>query len=132
MKPAGLDKSKGVITAVYGKDPTDPRWKDDPGFKEWDAFVANICRRTDLNRRQRVLRLRTSRSMVQVLKQCGNDLSRDNIMRQALSLKDFATADAAARHNDQHLADQLVPIRQFPLQRFNGENWELFGDVLMG
>ena len=67
--------------------------------------------------------------MVQVLKQCGNDLSRENVMRQAANLKDLGVADAAAGHQDQHLADNFSPIRQEALASFNGESWEQFGEL---
>ena len=89
MKPAGLDKSKGVITAVYGKDPTDARWKDDPGFKWIADFIAKYMSAQRSDDANAVYGFGASATMVQVLKQCGNDLSRENVMRQAANLKDL-------------------------------------------
>ena len=109
MKPAGLDKSKGVITAVYGKDPTDARWKDTPGFKEYSAFIAKYMSPNDLIDSNAVYGFGTGATMVQVLKQCGNDLSRENVMKQAANLKDLELPMTAAGHQDQHLARQFQP-----------------------
>jgi branched-chain amino acid transport system substrate-binding protein len=79
MRPAGLDKSKGVITAAYGKDPNDPRWKDDPGVKEWEAFAAKYLSAIDFKDQFAFYGYHVAIVMVHVLKQCGDDLSRDNI-----------------------------------------------------
>ena len=89
LKPAGLEKSKGVISGVYGKDPTDARWKDDPGFKEYAAFMAKYMSPNDLIDFNAVYGFGVAATMIQALKQCGNDLSRENIMRQAANLKDL-------------------------------------------
>src|SRR5580700_1300945 len=89
LKPAGLDKSKDLITAYYGKDPTDARWKDDPGMKEWAAFVGKYMSPTELKDANAGYAFGAAATMVQVLKQCGADLSRENIMRQAANLKDL-------------------------------------------
>jgi branched-chain amino acid transport system substrate-binding protein len=132
MKPAGLEKSKGVITAAYGKDPNDPRWKDDPGMKEWEAFAAKYLSAKDFKDQFALYGYHVAIVMVHVLKQCGDDLSRDNILRQALSLKDFTTPLLLPGITVNTSPTNYVPIRQFQLQRFNGENWELFGDVLSG
>src|SRR5271166_1204143 len=82
LKPAGLEKSKGLITAYYGKDPTDARWKDDAGMKEWAAFCAKYLTPTDFIDSNALYAYGAGGTMIQVLKQCGNDLSRDNIMKQ--------------------------------------------------
>ena len=89
LKPAGLEKSKGLITAYYGKDPTDARWKDDPGLKEWQAFAAKYLTPTDFIDANAAYGFGAAATMVYVLKQCGNDLSRDNIMKQAANIKDL-------------------------------------------
>jgi ABC-type branched-subunit amino acid transport system substrate-binding protein len=130
MKPAGLERSKGVITANYGKDPTDPRWKDDPGVKEWGDFVSKYLSPTDFKDGFAFYGYHVAIVMVHVLKQCGDDLSRDNVLRQALSLKDFTTPLLLPGITINISPTNYVPIRQFQLARFNGENWELFGDVL--
>lgn len=132
MKPAGLDKSKGVITGVYGKDPTDARWKDDAGFKEYAAFIANYMSPNDLIDSNAVYGFGASATMVQVLKQCGNDLSRENVMRQAANLKDLELPMGLPGLRINTSPDNFSPIRQMKLASFNGESWEQFGELLMG
>ena len=109
LKPAGLEKSKGLITAYYGKDPTDPRWKDDPGMKEWAAFVGKYMSPKELNDANASYAFGAAQTMMQVLKQCGNDLSRDNVIKQAANLRDLELPLFAARDEDQHVSDQLQP-----------------------
>src|SRR5271169_2078925 len=91
LKPAGLEKSQGLITATYGKDPSDPLWKDDPGVKEWAAFVAKYLAASDFTDNNAIYGFGAAQTMVQVLKQCGADLSRENIMKQAANIRDFET-----------------------------------------
>ncbi len=130
MKPAGLEKSKGVITAVYGKDPTDARWKDDPGFKEYSAFIGKYMSPNDLIDASAVYGFGTGATMVQVLKQCGNDLSRENIMKQAANLKDLELPMALPGIKINTSPDNFSPIRQEALAKFNGESWEQFTEIL--
>jgi branched-chain amino acid transport system substrate-binding protein len=130
MKPAGLEKSKGVITAVYGKDPTDARWKDDPGFKEYAAFIAKYMSPNDLIDSNAVYGFGAAATMIQVLKQCGNDLSRDNVMKQAANLKDLELPMALPGIKINTSPDNFSPIRQEQLALFNGESWERFGELL--
>ena len=130
LKPAGLDKSNGIVSATFGKDPTDPRWKDDPGIKEWEAFAAKYLTAADLNDINAFGGYSNAIVMTHVLRQCGDDLSRENIMRQALSLKNFTTPLLLPGVTINTSPTEYFPIRQFQLQRFNGENWELFGDLL--
>jgi branched-chain amino acid transport system substrate-binding protein len=132
MKPAGLEKSKGVITAIYGKDPTDARWKDDPGFKQYAEFIAKYMSPNDLIDANAVYGFGTGATMVQVLKQCGNDLSRENIMRQAANIKDLELPMLLPGIKINTSPDNFSPIRQEALASFNGESWEQFGEVLMG
>jgi ABC-type branched-subunit amino acid transport system substrate-binding protein len=132
LKPAGLDKSKGVITAAYGKDPNDPRWKDDPGVKEWAGFATQYLDPTDLANNGAVYGWSSAIALVQVLKQCGDDLSRENIMRQALNIKDLHTPMMLPGATINTSPDNYFPLRQLQLSRFNGENWELFGELLTG
>jgi branched-chain amino acid transport system substrate-binding protein len=129
MKPAGVEKSKGVITAVYGKDPTDGRWKDDDGFRQYAAFVAKYMSPNDLIDANSVYGFDISATMVQVLKQCGNDLSRDNIMKQAANLKDLELAMSLPGIKINTSPDNFSPIRQESLARFDGESWEQFGEL---
>jgi branched-chain amino acid transport system substrate-binding protein len=129
MKPAGVEKSKGVITAVYGKDPTDARWKDDPGYKAFAEFVGKYLTPKDLTDANAVYGFGTSATMVQVLKQCGNDLSRENVMRQAANIKDLVLAMGLPGIKINTSPDNFSPIRQEALASFNGESWEQFGEL---
>jgi branched-chain amino acid transport system substrate-binding protein len=129
MKPAGLEKSKGVITAVYGKDSSDPRWKDDPGFKEYAMFIAKYMSPNDLIDSNAVYGFGAAATMIQVLKQCGNDLSRDNVMKQAANLKDLELPMALPGIKINTSPDNFSPIRQEQLALFNGESWEPFGEL---
>jgi branched-chain amino acid transport system substrate-binding protein len=130
LRPAGLEKSKGIITAAYGKDPNDPRWKDDPGMKQWEAFAAKYLSATDFKDSSAFYGFNVALLMIQVLKQCGDDLSRDNIMRQALNIKNFVTPGALPGASINTSPTNYFPIRQMQLSRFNGESWELFGDLM--
>jgi branched-chain amino acid transport system substrate-binding protein len=132
LKPAGLEKSKGLITATYGKDPTDPRWKDDPGLKQWKDFTDKYMSPTEFTDNNAVYGFGAAATMVQVLKQCGNDLSRENIMRQAANIKDLVLPMGLPGGAINTSPDNFSPIRQMQLEAFNGESWELFGELLTG
>jgi branched-chain amino acid transport system substrate-binding protein len=132
MRPAGPEKSKGVITAVYGKDPTDARWKDDPGFKEYAAFIEKYMTPNDLIDANAVYGFGLGATMVQVLKQCGDDLSRESVMKQAANLKDFELPMLLPGIKINTSPDNFSPIRQEALASFNGESWAQFGNILMG
>ena len=107
LKPAGLEKSKGLITAYYGKDPTDAKWKDDPGMMEWKAFCDKYMSQTEFLDANAAYAFGAAGTLIQVLKQCGADLSRDNVMKQADEHQGSELAAVAAGHAHQHLADQL-------------------------
>ena len=109
LKPAGLENAKGIVSDFYLKDPTDPAWKDDPGFKEWLAFMDKYYPDGDKTDVGNVVGYSLAQTMVQVLKQCGDNLTRENVMKEAANLKDFVAADAAARHQDQYQPDRLRP-----------------------
>jgi branched-chain amino acid transport system substrate-binding protein len=130
LKPAGLDKSKGVITAAYEKDPNDPRWKDDPGYKQWADFAAKHPGSTDLVDSASFYGFSAAILMVYVLKQCGEDLSRDNIMQNATNIKDLELPMSFPGAKINTSPDNYYPQRQLQLTRFNGMNWELFGDLI--
>jgi branched-chain amino acid transport system substrate-binding protein len=129
MKPAGLEKSKGVITAIYGKDPTDARWKDDAGFKEYEAFIGKYMTPHDLIDANAVYGFGAAATMIQVLKQCGNDLSRANVMKQAANLKGLELPMLLPGIKVNTSPDNFSPIRQEALASFNGESWEQFGGL---
>jgi branched-chain amino acid transport system substrate-binding protein len=130
LKPAGLDKSNGVFTAVYGKDPTDSRWKDDPGYKEFAAFVTKYMTPAQLTDPAVVYGFVAATLMTNVLKQCGDDLSRENILRQATNITDFELPMGLPGTKINTSPENYLPIRQMQLSKFNGENWEPFGDLM--
>jgi branched-chain amino acid transport system substrate-binding protein len=132
LKPAGLGKSKGWITVIAYKDPNDARWKDDAGFKRYAAFIAKYMSPTDLNEFLAAVGFGYAEIMVQVLKQCGDDLSRENIMREATNIKDLELPMLLPGIKVNTSPDNYFPILQLQLARFNGETWEQFGDVMTG
>src|SRR5213080_3939393 len=130
MKPAGLENGKGVLTAVYGKDPTDPAWNDDPGKKEWVAFMDKYYPDGDKTSSFPVYGYSVARTMVQVLQQCGDDLTRANVMKQAASLKDFETGMALPGIKINTSATDFCPIEQMQMGKFEGETFKPFGPIL--
>jgi len=132
MKPAGLENGKGVLTAVYGKDPTDPVWKDDAGMKEWVAFMDKYYPEGDKTSTFPGYGYSVARTMVQVLKQCGDDLTRANVMKQAASLKDFETGMALPGIKINTSPTDFYPVEQMQMGRFTGESFKPFGPILNG
>ena len=132
LKPAGLEKSKGLVTAGYFKDPTVPTWQDDPGFKEWTAFATKYMSPTDVREAFAVYGFTAAATMVHVLEQCGDDLSRENILRQALAIKDLELPMLLPGVKINTSPDNYFLIRQLQLARFNGEMWEPFGELISG
>jgi branched-chain amino acid transport system substrate-binding protein len=130
MKPEGLEKSKGVISANFAKDPTDARWKDDPGMKEWQAFCAKYLTQTDFIDANAAAGFTYAATLVSVLKQCGADLSRENIMKQAANIKDLELPLLLPGIKINTSPTSYRPISQMQLTTFDGESWELFGEVL--
>src|SRR5580700_3783804 len=125
LKPAGLEKSKGLITAYYGKDPTDARWKDDAGLKEWTDFCNKYMSASTIIDANAAYGFGAAATMIQVLKQCGADLSRENIMRQAANIKDLQLPMLLPGMKINTSPTNFSPIRQMQLATFNGESWEL-------
>jgi branched-chain amino acid transport system substrate-binding protein len=130
LKPAGIEKSKGVITNLWAKDPTDPRWKDDPDCREWATFVARYMTPVDLAELNASYGYKVASLMTYVLKRCGDDLSRENIMRQATHIKEYVSPLALPGAKINTSPDDYRVNRQFQLARFNGVNWETFGELL--
>jgi branched-chain amino acid transport system substrate-binding protein len=130
MKPAGLEKSTGILSAGYEKDPNDVRWKDDPGMQWWFGFMKKYMPSDSTADVFIVFGCDVAATMAQVLRQCGNDLSRENIMRQAASLHDFSPPNLIPGIKVNTSPDNFYPIRQLQLARFNGQTWEGFGDII--
>jgi len=130
LKPEGLEASKGVISVNYGKDPSDPTWKDDAGMKKYLDFMAKYYPDGDKESLFNTYGYSTAQLMAYVLKQCGDDLTRENVMKQATSLKNV-TGDLSLPgiSNSTSPTDYRVN-KQLQMERFNGERWELFGPIL--
>jgi branched-chain amino acid transport system substrate-binding protein len=132
MTPAGPEKGIGVVTTAYGKDPKDPTWQNDPGMAEWRQFMAKYLPDADQTDANYVFGYAVSRTMVQVLKQCGNDLSRENIMKQAANLKDFELPTLLPGVKINTGPNDYFPIETLQMERWDGKNWVLFGGVISG
>jgi branched-chain amino acid transport system substrate-binding protein len=132
LRPAGLDNSQGIISATYGMDSTDPQWNNDPNMKEWVAFMDKWNPSADKTDAGNLYGYNVARTLVQVLKQCGDDLTRANIMKQAASLKDFEPGTLLPGIKVNTSPTDFYPIEQLQLQRFKGETWERFGPVMSG
>jgi branched-chain amino acid transport system substrate-binding protein len=130
MQPAGLEASKGVISVNYGKDPLDPTWKDDPGMKKYFDFMAKYYPEGDKNSNFNSYGYGTAQLMVHVLKQCGDDLTRENILKQATNLKDVQLDLALPGIVNNTTPNDYRVNKQLQMMRFNGERWEMFGPIL--
>ncbi len=130
LKPAGLENSKGILSSNYIKDPTDPAWKDDPAIKEWAAFMDKYFPEGDKSSTFSVYGYALAQTMVQVLKQCGDELTRENVMKQAANLKDFAPGLLLPGIKINTGPTDYFPIEQMQMSRFNGEHSELFGSPI--
>jgi branched-chain amino acid transport system substrate-binding protein len=133
LKPAGLDKSTGIITGAYAKDPSDPAMAGDPGMTEYRAWAKdNLPSDVDVNDANAVYGFGAAMSLVQVLTACGKDLSRANIMKQASSLNHVKIPVLIEGIDLTTSATDFRPIQQMQLRRFNGTNFETFGEVMAG
>jgi branched-chain amino acid transport system substrate-binding protein len=130
LKPAGLDISKGIISTNYGKDPGDPQWKDDPGMKAYFAFMDKYYPEGDKLNTVNTYGYSTAELLVQILRQCGDDLTRDNIMRQATNLKNFTASLALPGMTINTSPTDYRINKQMQMMKFNGERWELFGPII--
>jgi branched-chain amino acid transport system substrate-binding protein len=129
LKPAGVEAAKDIITSRYLKDPTDPAIKSDAGYKDWVAFMQKYYPEGALNDDFNVFGYTVSQGLVQVLKQCGNDLSRANIMKQAASIKDLTLPMLLPGIKVNTSPTDFYPIEQEQLAKFDGERWVNFGEI---
>lgn len=130
LEPAGLDKSEGIISTEYVKDPTNPAWKDDPELAEWNAWMDTYYPEGDRTDRLNAYAYAVASLLTHVLENAGDDLSRENIMRQAASVEDFRVPMILPGIQANTAADDYDPLEQAQIQRFNGEAWELIGPVI--
>jgi branched-chain amino acid transport system substrate-binding protein len=130
MKPAGLDASEGVLSAGYLKDASDPQWMDDEGMKKFMAFIDKYMPGANVSDSNLPYGYAAAQTMVQVLKQCGDNLTRENVMKQAASLKDFTPDTLIPGIKINTTATDFAPIEQLKMMQFKGGKWELFGDII--
>ena len=132
LKPAGFENSIGILTTNYIKDPTDPQWKDNAGYKDWLAFMEKYHPEGDKTSSFTVYGYTVAQSLVQVLKQAGNDLTRANVMKQAANLKNFELGMLLPGVRLNTSPTDFYPIEQMVMAKFNGTNFENFGPVISG
>src|SRR6202167_308816 len=130
MKPAGFEASEGVLSAGYLKDASDPQWANDEGMKKFMAFADKYMPGADIADANLVYGYAVSQTMVQVLKQAGDDLTRENVMKQAASLKDFAPDTTLPGIKVNTSATDFAPIEQLKMMQFKNGKWDLFGDII--
>jgi branched-chain amino acid transport system substrate-binding protein len=130
MKPAGLENSKGVISVTYGKDPLDPTWKDDPGMKRYFAFMAKYYPDGDKDSSFNTYGYSTAQLLVEVLKRCADDLTRENVMKQATSLNGVQLDLSLPGIVGSTSPNDYRVNKQLQMMKFNGERWELFGPII--
>jgi branched-chain amino acid transport system substrate-binding protein len=132
LKPAGLEASKGILSTQYLKDPTDPTWDNDPGKKEWVAFMDKYYPEGDKTSTFTVYGYLVAQTMVEVLKNCKDDLTRANVMKQAASLKQLNHSMLLPGITINTSDKDFAPIKQMQMEKFNGDRWELFGPIMSG
>jgi branched-chain amino acid transport system substrate-binding protein len=132
LRPAGLEASTGILSTNYLKDATDPTWKDDPALKEWAAFMDKYFPEGDKTSTFSVYGYLTAQTMVQVLKQCGDELTRENVMKQAANLKNLELGMLLPGIKINTSPTDYFPVEQMQMTRFNGDHGELFGPAIGG
>jgi len=130
MKPAGFEASQGIIAAAYMKDPTDKQWDDAPDMKKWRDWMAKYLPGANLSDNNNVYGYAVASTLHKVLEQCGNDLTRANVIKQAANLKKVAIPLLLPGITVNTSPTDYYPLQSVRLQRFKGESWELFGDVM--
>jgi branched-chain amino acid transport system substrate-binding protein len=132
LEPAGVEKAIGIISSVYVKDPGDPAWDNDAGMKEWKAFMAKYMPDADARDQNYVNSVNSAMTLVQALKQAGNDLSRENILRQAANIKDLQLPMMLPGIKVNISPTDYYPIEDMQLMRWNGKQWVRFGELQSG
>jgi branched-chain amino acid transport system substrate-binding protein len=132
LQPAGFENAQGMLSAAYAKDGADPQWNNDPGMKKFFEFLAKYYPDANKLDGSVVYGYGVAQTLVQVLKQCGDDLTRENVMKQAASLKDFETDTLLPGVKINTSPKDFAPISQLKMMRFKGEKWDLFGEIISG
>jgi branched-chain amino acid transport system substrate-binding protein len=132
IKPAGFENAQGILSAAYAKDGADSQWDNDPNMKKFYAFLEKYYPEANKLDGSVVYGYGAAQTLVKVLEMCGDDLTRANVMKQAASLKDFAPDTLLPGVKINTSATDFAPISQLQMQRFKGEKWDLFGDIMSG
>jgi branched-chain amino acid transport system substrate-binding protein len=132
MKPAGFENGQGIISSSYLKDASDPQWKDDAGMKAFDEFLAQYFPEGNRIDAYVMNGYTIAQGLVHVLKACGDNLTRENVMKQAASIRDLEIGSLLPGVKVNTSATDFAPLSQLQLMRFKGEKWDLFGDVISG
>ena len=130
IKPAGPENAQGIISSAYLKDPTDPQWKNDAGMKAWNEFLDKYYPEANRADASVMYAYTVAQGLVHVLKACGDNLTRENIMKQAANIKDLALGGLLPGVKVNTSPTDFAPLAQLQLERFKGETWELFGEIL--
>jgi branched-chain amino acid transport system substrate-binding protein len=130
LKPAGMENAQGIISSAYLKDPTDPQWKDDAGMKDWNTFLDKYYPEANRSDASVMYGYTVAQTMVYVLKHCGNDLTRANIMKQAASIKNLELGGFLPGIKINTSATDFAPLSQLQLMKFKGDTWSRFGDII--
>src|SRR3954469_25833544 len=130
IKPAGMENAQGIISSAYLKDPTDAQWKNDAGMKAWNEFLDKYYPEANRADASVMYAYTVAQGLVHVLKACGDNLTRENIMKQAASIKDLELGGLLPGIKVNTSATDFAPLAQLRLQKFKGETWELFGDII--
>jgi branched-chain amino acid transport system substrate-binding protein len=132
IKPAGTENAQGIISSSYLKDPTDPQWKNDAGMKAWNAFLDKYYPEANRADASVMYAYTVAQGLVYVLKNCGDDLTRENIMKQAASIKNLELGGLLPGIKVNTSPTDFAPISDLQLQKFEGQTWTLFGDIISG
>jgi branched-chain amino acid transport system substrate-binding protein len=132
LKPAGLENAKDLISDFYLKDPTDPQWKDDQGYKDWVAFMDKYYPAGDKTDIGNVVGPSFAQTFIQVVKQCGDNLTRENVMKEAANLHNFRVPMLLPGIEINTSPTDFAPIKQIQMGRFDGSRWVLFGPLISG
>ncbi len=130
LKPAGFQKAEGQISTAYLKDPTDKQWDNDPAMIKFKEWMSKNMPGADISDGNNVFGYTNAQTLVQVLKQCGNDLTRANVMKQAANLHNLELPMLLPGIKVNTGPTDYFPLSQLQLERFNGHNWELLGEVM--
>jgi branched-chain amino acid transport system substrate-binding protein len=130
ITPAGIENAQGILSSAYLKDPTDPQWKTDAGMQAWNEFLDKYFPEANRTDASVIYGYTAAQTLVHVLRQCGDDLTRENIMKHAAGIKDLELGGLLPGVKINTSATNFAPLSQLQLLRFNGTTWERFGDII--